>query len=283
MASGASSGWLYVAMSAGDPAARRPDDRLIGVRDDDGIAPPQPHARLPVPGDLHPLILTDTAGLRRLPRGCDRRSRVRRRRLQASRTRAGRRVPRRRRAQSDRTRRSSESRDKKRPGAPAQSVPPVGGREDGTSKVRPSPRLCRVVQTQGAIRLRNPNGPIVRGTAAGDARVGSPPDALDPRVPPRPARSPSARSWRSPAAGRITPSAAPSAAAPSPAATPTPTPPARGRDLRRDPRRGRSHPRPRADQGVEPVALDETQLRANLTAEFDRENTARSWSSPRIS
>ena len=38
---------------AGDPASGRPDDRLIRVRDDDGIAPAEPDARPAVPAEFH--------------------------------------------------------------------------------------------------------------------------------------------------------------------------------------------------------------------------------------
>ena len=38
---------------AGDAAAGRPDDRLVGIGDDDRVPPAQPDARPPIPGDFH--------------------------------------------------------------------------------------------------------------------------------------------------------------------------------------------------------------------------------------
>ena len=59
--------------------------------------------------------------------------------------------------------------EKERPEAPAQSAPPVGGREDGTSKgsVRET-QYDRGVQTQDLIRLRNANagGRLATGVEA---------------------------------------------------------------------------------------------------------------------
>ena len=83
---------------AGDAAARGPDDRRVGVVDDDGVLAAQANAGPSVPGELH---ATDCrAG--HSPRTAGRRA-----------------IP-------DTT---------KEPEAPAQSAPPVRGREDGTEGV----------------------------------------------------------------------------------------------------------------------------------------------------
>ena len=100
---------------AGDAPAGRPDDRLIGVGHDDRVPAAEPDAGAAVPGEFHAPD-SDTARLHggsRDPRG-----------------------PR---------------PDRERPEAPAQSAPPVGGREDGTLWVRPSIRY-EPARVQGSRR-----------------------------------------------------------------------------------------------------------------------------------
>ena len=93
---------------AGDPPAGRADDRLVGVRHDDRVAAAKADAGPSVPGDFHRPD-SDTA-----------------RCIAAYVWRPVRGSP-----------------EKRRPEAPAQSAPPVGGREDGTLRVRPTTTLRR--------------------------------------------------------------------------------------------------------------------------------------------
>ena len=146
---------------AGDPASRRPDDRLIRVGDDDRIAASQADAGLAVPGDLH----RPDSGTCRPPGDCVKRPSDSRRRRRAS------------------------LEAKKRPGAPAQSAPPVGGREDGTSRVRSEEDTrgrCSDAAHQ-AIKKRQRAQRSRRRSPAGPVRSRA--DA--PAIPPPPAASPS--------------------------------------------------------------------------------------------
>src|SRR3954467_8330811 len=59
---------------AGDPATGRPDDRLIGIGDDDGVLAAEAYARPPVPGQFHGSILAQADAPRRTA-ACTRRRR----------------------------------------------------------------------------------------------------------------------------------------------------------------------------------------------------------------
>src|SRR4051812_43692504 len=49
---------------AADPTARRADDRLVRIGDNDRFTAAKPDARMPIPGDLHRPILTQPAAPR---------------------------------------------------------------------------------------------------------------------------------------------------------------------------------------------------------------------------
>src|SRR5262245_1938887 len=170
---------------------------------------------------------------------------------------------------------AARSPEKERPEAPAQSAPPVGGREDGTSKgsVREK-HYADVVQAQDGNRLRNANAtPGAATPSDAAARIAG-------RMHP-PRRSPAAALVLVVVAActTVAPTQTPTAVS-----TPGPTGPA--------PTGASASGRPGADvyaqirgdvegirglsptAAVEPITIDEAQLRKNLEAEFDTQNGA---------
>ena len=160
--------------------------------------------------------------------------------------------------------------ERERPEAPAQSAPPVGGREDGTSKGSVRDRDYGAgVQTQAPNRLRNFNATIGSRTDARRAgRIAGhavqPPRPRRSSPPPRSSSPPAARRPSAPPASPAATAGLPRARASRPAQRASPrrvaTRPA-GSDLRADPRRrsrrSAASSRPKA---VEPVTIDEAEL-----------------------
>ena len=145
-------------------------------------------------------------------------------------------------------------REKERPEAPAQSAPPVGGREDGTSKGSVRNRDYEPgVQTQATNRLRNFNETIGSGTAGRRAgriagHVVQSPRRGRPRG--RRARPHCLQSTPVGHAGLAVPDPGPGRDRRAPErAGDARTHPGCGRGVRAHPRPGRGDPRPRADRG----------------------------------